>query len=93
MRKNNTMKRAIQYIIALFLTVNLSASDIEVLVNQLKLQPGSKAILQWDRVFKSERKKKRYKINTLSFQDQQKLEVYLKNHAIDSDKPTVAGEI
>jgi len=93
MRKNNIMKRVIQYIVLIMITVNLQASDIEILVNKLKIQPGSKAILQWDRVFKSKRKMKRYKIDTLSFQDQQELEIYLKNHAIDSDKPTVAGEI
>ena len=87
------MKRVIQYIVLIMITVNLQASDIEILVNKLKIQPGSKAILQWDRVFKSKRKMKRYKIDTLSFQDQQELEIYLKNHAIDSDKPTVAGEI
>jgi hypothetical protein len=76
----------------MFLSINLNAEDIEILVKKLNLSPASKAIIQWERVFKSDRKMKRYKINNLTMSEKEKLEEYLINHAIDSDAPTVAGE-
>jgi len=77
--------------LSIFISVNLNAIEVEALAQKLNLSAGSKAIVQWKRVFKSERKMKRYKIDTLSNEQKIALEEYLKNHAIDSDKPTVAG--
>jgi hypothetical protein len=61
------------------------------LANTLGINAASKAIMQWERVFKNQHKMKRYKINTLPKKDQEILKEYLINHAIDSDNPTVAG--
>jgi len=93
MRKNSAMKSfKLQLILLSLLSISLHADDVELLAKKLSLSPASKAIIQWERVFKSERKMKRYKINRLSSRDQERLEEYLINHAIDSDMPTVAGE-
>lgn len=93
MRKNSSMKSLkIKLILLTLLSISVNAKDMEVLAQQLKLSPASKAIVQWERVFKSDRKMRRYKIDTLSMQDKEKLQEYLINHAIDSDMPTVAGE-
>jgi len=77
----------------ILLNLNLEADTInaEDIAYKLKLSAGSKAIVQWERVFKSERKMKRYKIDKLTPQQQDALKEYLVNHAIDSDQPTVAG--
>jgi len=58
----------------------------------LNLSAASKASMQWERVFKSERKMKRYGIANLSEEEKKRLKHYLIMHAIDSDQPTVAGE-
>lgn len=62
-----------------------------MLAKELKLDAASKAIIQWERVFRSQHKKKRYHIDTLSTEDQQILKEYLIDHAIDSDHPMIAG--
>jgi len=87
------MKNIIYSVLLLFIffSINLNAFDAESIAKDLNLSAGSKAIVQWKRVFKSERKMKRYKIYTLSSEVKKSLEEYLINHAIDSDKPTVAG--
>ena len=71
--------------------INLYADDIGTLANRLNLDAGTKAIVQWERVFQFEKKMKRYKIDKLSKENQRKLKKYLIDHAIDSDKPLVAG--
>jgi hypothetical protein len=74
----------------LFSMLNASQNP-EDIAKRLGLSAGSKAIVQWERVFKSKRKMKRYKIDTLSKIEQEALKNYLIDHAIDSDHPTVAG--
>jgi hypothetical protein len=59
----------------------------------LHLIPGKKAIIQWERVFKSERKMKKYGIDKLSEEERVALKKYLLDHAADSDHPTVAGDM
>lgn len=66
-------------------------ASAEDTAKELGLSPAKKAIVQWERVFKSERKLKRYGINVLSKEQQQELLIYLINHAADSDHPTVSG--
>ena len=87
------MKKLKFYFLLFILTPFLYAggSDAIVLARSLNLSAGSKAIIQWERVFKSKKKMKRYKINTLSDEDKSKLKEYLIDHAIDSDQPTIAG--
>ena len=77
-----------------FVPIDSSANIVsaEELAKRLNLMPGYKAMAQWERIFKSKRKMKRYKIDILSSDERKKLERYLINHAIDSDYPTVAGE-
>jgi len=69
---------------------SLFASSKDI-AKELNLIPGKKAIIQWERVFKSERKMKKYGIDKLTKLEQKELKEYLLNHAADSDHPTVAG--
>ncbi len=71
-------------------TLILHASPQEI-AKKLHLVAGKKAIIQWERVFKSDRKMKRYGIDTLSKEEAKSLKNYLLDHAADSDHPTVAG--
>lgn len=64
----------------------------EELAKELKLNPSSKAIKQWDRVFSSPDKMAEIGASKLSPGDQASLKKYLQDHAADSDKPTVAGQ-
>lgn len=74
----------------LFLTT-IHADDIIKLAKNLNLYAGTKATIQWERVFSSDRHMKRYKINTLSQHIKDQLKVYLIKHAADSDQPIVPG--
>ena len=76
---------------ALHLYADSSTLPPQQIAKQLHLIPASKAMMQWERVFKSKRKLKRYKIDTLNEEQQMQLKEYLIDHAIDSDQPTVAG--
>ena len=58
---------------------------------ELDLVPASKAIVQWERVFSSEKRKSRYGIDQLSLEVQQLLKTYLVEHAADSSQPMVPG--
>lgn len=58
---------------------------------EMKLVPASKAIVQWERVFSSEARKKRYHIDQLSPEVQELLKEYLIKHAADSSQPMVPG--
>ncbi len=78
--------------ILFFLSVSLDAKDVCKLAKDLNLSAASKAAVQWERVFKSSRKMKKYNIDSLIVSDQERLKKYLVTHAIDSDRPTVAGE-
>jgi hypothetical protein len=80
-------------ILLLFSVTFLYAKETlaESLANELKISAASKAMIQWERVFKSPRKMKRYKIDTLTDDEKKVLKRYLINHAIDSDQPTIAG--
>jgi len=89
-------KRVKKYIILIFLFfTSLYSYNIspKLLAKKLSLNPASKAIKQWERVFKSQRKMKRYGIDKLSQKERKALEIYLENHAADSDTPEFAGDI
>jgi len=81
-------------VLSLFIFLShLFAVTPEDLVKRLSLNPATKVILQWERVFKSKRKMKRYKIDTLTDEEKRILKEYLLSHAADSDKPKFAGEL
>jgi hypothetical protein len=61
------------------------------LAKQLHISPSSKAMMQWEHVFKNKRKMKRLGINTLSEQEKEVLKQYLIDHAADSPEPIAAG--
>jgi len=67
------------------------SNSIENVSNELNLIPASKAIVQWERVFSSESRKKRFHIDQLSPEVQELLKAYLIEHAADSSQPMVPG--
>jgi len=87
------IKKTLHFIFIFILYSNLNANEnmAKTLVDKLSLSAGSKAIKQWERIFTSARKMKRYKIDKLNPKDKEILKEYLIKHAIDSDQPTVAG--
>lgn len=84
-----------KYILALLVLSILSpivwAKSGQQLSNELKIDPSSKAIKQWERIFSTEDKLKQLGIDKLSASDKAELKKFLIDHAADSDKPTVAG--
>jgi len=80
-------------LITLIVTLDLYArhDNIEDVCKELKLVPASKAVVQWERVFSSEDRKRRYHIDQLSSETQELLKVYLIDHAADSSQPMVPG--
>lgn len=71
--------------------MTLSFADGKDLAKSLGLNPSSKAIKQWERVFSKESKMAKYGIERLSDSDKEILKKYLMNHAADSDHPAAAG--
>jgi len=67
---------------------NLSIEDI---CTQMDLVPASKAVIQWERIFSSDKRKQKYKIDQLAPVVQQQLKNYLIQHAADSSQPMVPG--
>lgn len=76
----------------LTLSVFAFAKSGQDLANDLKLNPSSKAIKQWERIFSSPDKLQQAGIDKLSDSDKSALKKYLLDHAADSDKPAVAGK-
>ena len=85
----------VKILLLLFLFVPVAFADsedsiIKVCI-EMKLVPASKAIVQWERVFSSEKRKSRHGIDQLSPEVQELLKVYLIEHAADSSQPMVPG--
>ncbi len=83
-------------LLCLVLSTLISAQAIETkqiikLAKIYKLYAGSKASVQWERIFSSPRHLKRYKLYTLDSEHLVKLKTYLINHAADSAQPIVPG--
>ena len=79
-------------IVGLLLSVSLAfAASGKELAQQLGLSAGSKAIAQWEKVFKKENKMAKLGIDKLSDGDKESLKTYLIGHAADSDQPEAAG--
>jgi len=87
------MRLAFILLVFSLITNNLLAKTPQELVKELSLNPAKKAAMQWERIFKSKRKMKRYKIYKISDKEKKILKEYLIEHAADSDKPQFAGEI
>ena len=85
------MKFIIFFITLFLLFTNIQASDIVLLAKKLKLYAGTKATIQWERVFSSKRHLKRYRLDDLDDKTRKKLKIYLIKHAADSDQPIVPG--
>lgn len=85
-----TMKYIFTFIVCT-LTTSLYAVDVDALAKKLDLYAGTKAVIQWERVFSSSRYLQRYHIDTLNEQEKIALKRYLIDHAADSDQPIVPG--
>ncbi len=69
----------------------LRAQDIALLAKKLNLYGGSKATVQWERVFSSKRHLIRYGLDSLDEKTRNELKLYLIQHSADSQQPTVPG--
>lgn len=86
-------KQTIFALLVLFLLTNnlFAKDDISYLAKDLNLYAGTKASIQWERIFSSERRLKRYKLDKLDVQKLSQLKNYLIKHAADSKQPVVPG--
>jgi hypothetical protein len=73
------------------IVISAQAQTVSDLAKELNLQAGSKASIQWERVFSSPRHIKRYKLQHLSSLQLLRLKTYLIKHAADSEQPIVPG--
>ncbi len=85
------MNKLFYFIILSSLLSNLYAQDIDKLAKELNLYAGTKASVQWKRVFSSQRRMEKYRLNLLTKEQKNSLEKYLINHAADSEQPIVPG--
>ncbi|MGB5964433.1 MAG: hypothetical protein WBG65_02755 [Sulfurimonadaceae bacterium] len=84
----------VKFLVLFFLFGSISFANndsIEKVCKEMKIVPASKAIVQWERVFSNEKRKKRYNIDQLSPDVQELLKTYLIEHAADSSQPMVPG--
>jgi len=86
--------KSFMFFVFMFFSVTYSlAKEPKELIKELSLVPASKASVQWERIFKSERKLKKYKLDELTQQERDELKKYLISHAADSDLPQYAGDV
>ncbi|QOY54770.1 hypothetical protein HUE87_00540 [Candidatus Sulfurimonas marisnigri] len=78
-------------LLALSVIASLAFAGGKELAVQLGLNPSSKAIKQWEKIFTKDRKMKKLGIDKLSDADKNALKKYLTSHAADSDHPEAAG--
>jgi len=89
---NSSMKQFFLIPFSLFMLFSsLQAKDITLLAKELNLQAGTKATVQWERIFSSQRHIKKYKLEHLSLHTRTELKSYLIKHAADSEQPIVPG--
>jgi hypothetical protein len=79
------------FFLLVFLMVALNAKSGKEIAKELKLNPASKATIQWERMFKSPKRLARIGAQDLSKEDQDKLKEFLIKYAADSDQPAAAG--
>ncbi len=85
------MFKYVLYVTIFVITTNLQALEISKLAKELNLYAGTKATVQWKRIFSSQRRIEKYKINLLDKETRDALKRYLINHAADSEQPIVPG--
>lgn len=83
--------KIIRILLSLSVIASLSFAGGKELASQLGLNASSKAIKQWEKVFKKEKKMVKLGIDKLSDADKDALKKYLTNHAADSEHPEAAG--
>lgn len=83
--------RIFRYLIVLVISATVLFAGGKEIAAKLGLSAGSKAMKQWEKVFKKERKMKKYGIDKLSDAEKAELKKYLVEHAADSDHPEAAG--
>jgi len=69
----------------------LNAQTINDTAKELNLYAGTKASIQWKRIFSSQRRMKKYNIDSLSQTQKNELKTYLISHSADSEQPIVPG--
>lgn len=85
------MKKLSLFIISLFLTTVLQADNISKLAIEMNLYAGTKASVQWERIFSSKRKIKEHGLDKLKADELKKLKEYLISHSADSKQPVIPG--
>lgn len=75
---------------SLMVTEGFAKTGAEI-AKELEINAGSKAIRQWERIFKKRSRWKRFGIDKLSDAERDLLKEYLLSHAADSDRPAAAG--
>ena len=85
------MKKILSSLIIISSFTNLSASSISGLAEKFNLFAGTKASVQWERVFSSDRRLKRYGLDSLEYDKLVELKHYLIKHSADSKQPIVPG--
>jgi len=85
-------KKIFIWLLASFFAISLAAAKSGAeLAKELKLNPASKAIVQWERVFGNEKQLARIGADKLTPAEQKELKDYLIKYAADSDQPAAAG--
>ena len=84
-----------KWILLLFMNLTLlyahNHNDAKNIATKFNLYAGTKAIIQWERIFSSQRRLEKYKLNQLSIEEKAQLKLYLIEHAADSEQPIVPG--
>ena len=83
--------KLVKLMLVFSLFASLSFANGKGIAVKLHLDASSKAIKQWERVFKKEHKMKKLGIDKLSTDEKAELKKYLLDHAADSDHPEAAG--
>ncbi len=82
----------LQILLLIALSISsLNAQSISITAKKLNLYAGTKATIQWERIFSSQRRMEKFHIDRLPQIQKEKLKTYLINHAADSEQPIVPG--
>ena len=82
----------LQILLLIALSISsLNAQSISITAKELNLYAGTKASIQWKRIFSSQRRMVKFHIDELSQMQKEELKIYLINHAADSEQPIVPG--
>jgi len=87
------LRKTLVFVFLLNLTIvsHLYSDDIAGVARGFGLFAGSKAAIQWERIFTSKRRLQKYKLDSLNTDTLLKLKIYLVEHAADSEQPIVPG--